>query len=115
DGIRDRNVTGVQTCALPISSGFDPGPAFHGAVDVVVGNRGALCFLDGVEESRVAGRVASADAGGYFDVLHHFGEEFAPLRIVGSLLVLGRRPFRVSSHAQLSFLRAWSARQVVAR
>src|SRR5699024_11763783 len=23
DGIRDRNVTGVQTCALPISSGFN--------------------------------------------------------------------------------------------
>src|SRR5699024_11495905 len=27
DGIRDRNVTGVQTCALPISKGF-----FHGLV-----------------------------------------------------------------------------------
>src|SRR5207249_8990109 len=24
DGIRDRNVTGVQTCALPISSGRSP-------------------------------------------------------------------------------------------
>src|SRR5437868_9032507 len=24
DGIRDRNVTGVQTCALPISGGKDP-------------------------------------------------------------------------------------------
>src|SRR5437868_13859663 len=29
DGIRDRNVTGVQTCALPIS-----GPAAHVAADV---------------------------------------------------------------------------------
>src|SRR5207249_11430153 len=27
DGIRDRNVTGVQTCALPISGALD-GPAF---------------------------------------------------------------------------------------
>src|SRR5699024_11663467 len=25
DGIRDRNVTGVQTCALPISGDADPG------------------------------------------------------------------------------------------
>src|SRR5699024_11615776 len=28
DGIRDRNVTGVQTCALPISHGCDRHPAF---------------------------------------------------------------------------------------
>src|SRR5699024_4292437 len=86
----------VEHC-LPVGTyGFSPGPALDGAVDVVVGNRGALCLLDGVEEGRVAGGVASADAGGNFDVLHHFCEEFAPLRIVGSLLVLGRRPFRVS-------------------
>src|SRR5699024_11247674 len=27
DGIRDRNVTGVQTCALPISDAYATGPA----------------------------------------------------------------------------------------
>src|SRR5699024_12152628 len=33
DGIRDRNVTGVQTCALPISTGSMPGiKAFVAAV-----------------------------------------------------------------------------------
>src|SRR5699024_11868285 len=60
DGIRDRNVTGVQTCALPISGedfvaqagqgqGFAGGGG--GAVvegDVVAGGDGfALVFLDG--------------------------------------------------------------------
>src|SRR5699024_12161192 len=29
DGIRDRNVTGVQTCALPISSSIDRGLPLH--------------------------------------------------------------------------------------
>src|SRR5207249_8686308 len=29
DGIRDRNVTGVQTCALPISRGVREGPERH--------------------------------------------------------------------------------------
>src|SRR5207249_11057446 len=39
DGIRDRNVTGVQTCALPISSGHDNsplmwrGPMLHRALE----------------------------------------------------------------------------------
>src|SRR5699024_11499275 len=34
DGIRDRNVTGVQTCALPISGGavFHGGSSFFGGV-----------------------------------------------------------------------------------
>src|SRR3989454_6552841 len=31
DGIRDYKVTGVQTCALPISSGPGPGVRGHGA------------------------------------------------------------------------------------
>src|SRR5699024_8295983 len=34
DGIRDRNVTGVQTCALPISaSAIERGEGFHNIVD----------------------------------------------------------------------------------
>src|SRR5699024_11595309 len=38
DGIRDRNVTGVQTCALPISVSFSgtplPAPARRGAEEI---------------------------------------------------------------------------------
>src|SRR5207249_10899805 len=53
DGIRDRNVTGVQTCALPISAGVDallcpgivcpPDPAFGGtAATLFWGFEGSL-------------------------------------------------------------------------
>src|SRR5207249_9155602 len=59
DGIRDRNVTGVQTCALPI---FDPGgqprrvrsgPAL--SVEAAIPEGGGRPFedLDLVEEERV--------------------------------------------------------------
>src|SRR5205085_8509247 len=33
DGIRDLTVTGVQTCALPISSGWSPGPVSSTAIE----------------------------------------------------------------------------------
>src|SRR5699024_11896258 len=45
DGIRDRNVTGVQTCALPISrssSSLLPFPARGGTLDGAVGGEVAL-------------------------------------------------------------------------
>src|SRR6266513_4840892 len=35
DGIRDRNVTGVQTCALPISKSWTPGTNGAVTADVV--------------------------------------------------------------------------------
>src|SRR5207249_9671646 len=42
DGIRDRNVTGVQTCALPISGTGGPGgPAARGTPDLNGGSNGA--------------------------------------------------------------------------
>src|SRR5699024_11270701 len=50
DGIRDRNVTGVQTCALPISG-------FHGAVSAGVGP-GSSVYIAG------AGPVGTAAAVG---------------------------------------------------
>src|SRR5699024_11923992 len=34
DGIRDRNVTGVQTCALPIFSNIDPSDAGETLADL---------------------------------------------------------------------------------
>src|SRR5699024_4875018 len=34
DGIRDRNVTGVQTCALPISYGFEEGKKYPFVLEV---------------------------------------------------------------------------------
>src|SRR5437868_8416216 len=42
DGIRDRNVTGVQTCALPISMGFGL-PAAIGAA-LAEPERTVVCF-----------------------------------------------------------------------
>src|SRR5699024_11743235 len=35
DGIRDRNVTGVQTCALPISRSISPAPMHWPAIAVI--------------------------------------------------------------------------------
>ena len=66
------------------------------AIDVVRRNRVAFGLLNGVEEGGVARGVASARASGDFDVLDQAGEEFASLGVVGSLLVLGRGPLRVS-------------------
>src|SRR5579859_7708256 len=51
DGIRDVTVTGVQTCALPISEhlGIDPRAARRGAVEVL--------------EEQAAGTLAHDEAG----------------------------------------------------
>src|SRR5699024_6309565 len=46
DGIRDRNVTGVQTCALPISS-FHVGIDDKEAVQAIPFNRNAWAAGDG--------------------------------------------------------------------
>src|SRR5207249_8758148 len=53
DGIRDRNVTGVQTCALPIS----PGPRIRRAWEAMAVEQIPFTLLDGAE-----GWLAIADA-----------------------------------------------------
>src|SRR5699024_11229342 len=47
DGIRDRNVTGVQTCALPISTGSEDPPAGQPPLDTCP-EAGALGLRKGV-------------------------------------------------------------------
>src|SRR5437773_3684774 len=55
DGIRDRDVTGVQTCALPISNGacvmFSIPPSFKKDGIVTAGNASGI--VDRSEERRV--------------------------------------------------------------
>src|SRR6266540_4131843 len=47
DGIRDRDVTGVQTCALPISGGFEgEGQRASTALDLGGALAGALLIFD---------------------------------------------------------------------
>src|SRR4029453_9695574 len=83
---------------LPVgTTRLGPGAPFHGAVDVVVGNRGLLGLLDGVVEGGVASGVAAAAAGGYLDVLDELGEELAPPGVDYSLLVLRGRPLGVAA------------------
>jgi len=85
--------------ALPVSAaGLGPGAALDRAVDVVVGDRGLLGLLDGVEERRIADDVAAAGAGGDLDVLDELGKELAAPRVDDCLLVLRRRPFGVAAH-----------------
>src|SRR5207249_7555922 len=60
DGIRDRNVTGVQTCALPICAAFSP----DGKTLAVVTSTGGIVPVD-VATRTVRDRVraeASVDA-----------------------------------------------------
>src|SRR6185312_6108116 len=60
---------------------------------------GLACLLDGVVERRIAVRVAAAGTRGHLDVLDQFREELAPLGVDDGLLVLGRRPLGVATHA----------------
>src|SRR5699024_3678774 len=62
DGIRDRNVTGVQTCALPIlKTGRSPVGLVHGHVD-----RGGAGFLIVEAVSQILGQgTYAAVAGGH--------------------------------------------------
>src|SRR3989442_1548768 len=65
DGIRDADVTGVQTCALPISAGFSNGAAYvdldnDGALDLVVNNLNAPATV-------YRNRVRDLDSAG-----HHY-------------------------------------------
>ena len=52
----------------------EAGAALDGAVDVVVGDRGLLGLLHGVDEGRVAREVGAAHLGGDLDVLDELGE-----------------------------------------
>src|SRR5207249_4462824 len=54
DGIRDRNVTGVQTCALPISpSNVTPEPRGRGEADDGVRVGVTTCYFGGFSHSQV--------------------------------------------------------------
>src|SRR5207249_9460305 len=56
DGIRDRNVTGVQTCALPISAMAGPGApnsGFGSVLGQAIGQVGSLNPQSRSEERRV--------------------------------------------------------------
>src|SRR5699024_11270936 len=80
DGIRDRNVTGVQTCALPIWELADGAWTLHeGSLDLVVGLRqlaagavelrdGTVTLSEGADEqigrASCRERVTAAGAGG---------------------------------------------------
>src|SRR3989441_7346430 len=59
DGIRDKLVTGVQTCALPIFAFTDHGDATR-RPDPPVYRSGVLC-LDGVEISTTGGHYVALD------------------------------------------------------
>src|SRR5207248_6032581 len=59
DGIRDRTVTGVQTCALPISAGRAAGafgPGAEAALDPGGGGRAARARCRGGAPTRGIGR-----------------------------------------------------------
>ncbi|MNW55255.1 hypothetical protein D3C74_329030 [compost metagenome] len=86
--VHDRLVVGA--------AGFLARAALEGAVDVVVGDRGLLGLLDGVEERGVTGEVPAARAGRDLDVLDELGEQLAALGVDHGLLVLGRSPLGVS-------------------
>src|SRR5207249_7624160 len=63
DGIRDRNVTGVQTCALPISRVRSIEVHSQAADRAVPGRRTALALV-GVDKSELArGHVVVTGAG----------------------------------------------------
>src|SRR5699024_7974392 len=64
DGIRDRNVTGVQTCALPIFSEDTPieelvqhDLAFHHTITAAGGNAYLTSLLDALSSSTARARV----------------------------------------------------------
>src|SRR3712207_6850781 len=62
DGIRDIGVTGVQTCALPISEHLALVVDVLAEVSGLPGRRAPRLALDG-EEAAVAGRQRRADLG----------------------------------------------------
>src|SRR5699024_11993946 len=53
DGIRDRNVTGVQTCALPLSM-----------MDALIPATEAIAAYDGADEAGLLAAAAAAAAAG---------------------------------------------------
>src|SRR5699024_11310819 len=77
DGIRDRNVTGVQTCALPISRRTTLAAIREGEADLVVGTHAILS--EGVAFARLGLAV--------IDEQHRFG-----VRQRGALAEKGASP-----------------------
>ena len=68
------------------------------AVDVVIGNRGFLRFLNSVVESRIASWVATAGPCCHLDVLDELGKKFAASSVDHCFLVLSGRPLGVTGH-----------------
>src|SRR5207249_8344841 len=64
DGIRDRNVTGVQTCALPISAQYEFRPGWLGEV-AYVGSKGRnLLVLQNIGTGNDEGGPGSREVTG---------------------------------------------------
>src|SRR5699024_11257950 len=80
DGIRDRNVTGVQTCALPISSWF--------MTIIIVFVLGGLSFTKTVISTIVSSSLKQQEAGAGMSLLNFtsFLSEGTGIAIVGGLL-----------------------------
>src|SRR5699024_7401456 len=71
DGIRDRNVTGVQTCALPISAGTSNDPVTSGLIGmmgtfidtlIICSMTGLAIICSGVWSSGLSGAALSSAA-----------------------------------------------------
>src|SRR5258708_1099171 len=75
-----------------------PGAPFDGAVDGVGGHVALTGFLHRQSEAEVGGGVATALLRRHRDLTRHLGEDRALASVGGRLLVLDRRPLRVSGH-----------------
>ena len=78
--------------------GADAGAAVDRPLDVVLRHRGVAGLLDRRRQGRVAVGVAAAIARRDGDRPRQLGEELAALGVGGALLVLDRRPLRMSGH-----------------
>src|SRR5699024_11249513 len=72
DGIRDRNVTGVQTCALPISTSFDWAPTGADRIDLVAASLDTAATV--VLNGRRLAEVQNQHRSWRFDVTDVLGE-----------------------------------------
>src|SRR5699024_11808527 len=79
DGIRDRNVTGVQTCALPISH-----PRAHYWMMTDLDEAGVRTYLEGIRDSADEdGWVGSVDGTDCFYVETYTPDSLIPQNEIG--------------------------------